>query len=253
MSGFAHSACPICDGACDIVAVDGHQRRIARCRDCAHGFVQNPPAPGRLRAEFQGQAYFEQNYGCQGIASLEDDSQWEAWLRLRFERLDRFLPEAALFSGPPRRIFEVGCLEGRVLAALAARGHRVAGCDLNATIVARGRRAFGIDIRTGTVGECGFPRRAYDVVLGYHLLHYALCPQASLASWTQLLAPGGHLFLVFPLGGAEGEDPLRQQYFSRESLGILAQTHCRAHRLAVIDNNTPERPGATLGFLVGSV
>ena len=253
MTGITHNACPICGGAFDIVAVSSRMRRIARCRDCGHDFVQNPPSAQALSAWFQGEAYFADNYNRQGIFSLEADAQWEGWLRQRFARLARFLPEASLFSGVPRRIFEVGCLEGRVIAALAALGHRVGGCDLNAMIVARGRKAFGIDIRAGTVEKCGFGRGQYDLVLGYHVLQYVPCPQQALAAWTRLLAPGGQIFLVFPIDDSGFGDPIRQQYFSPESLRALAQTHCSAQRLSVIDNGRPGGPRFRIGIFVGSI
>lgn len=250
-TGIIHNACPVCGGAFAIAAVNSHRRRIARCRECGHMFMQNPPSRRAMRDRFQGEAFFADNYNRQGIFSLEDDAQWAGWLRLRLERLARIVPEAALFSGAPRRVFEVGCLEGRLLAALAGLGHSVCGCDLNAAIVGRGREAFGLDIRAGTVEECGFGRGAYDVVLGYHVLHEVVCPQQALAAWTRLLAPGGIVFLVFPLGDADPGDPFRQHYFSRESVRVLAQTHCRRHRLAVLDNRASGPSHCRLGMLVG--
>ncbi|MGE4536230.1 MAG: class I SAM-dependent methyltransferase [Desulfovibrio sp.] len=241
MTGIIHNACPICGGVFDIVAISAHMRRIARCRNCGHAFVQNPPSARELWAWFQGESYFADNYNRQGIFSLEDDAEWEGWLAGRFDELEWYIPEAGFRSGPPRRVFEVGCLEGRLLDALGRRGHTVAGCDINETMTRRGSAAFGRDIRAGTVDRCAPPIGAFDVVLVYFVLQYEPCPQAVFASWMRLLAPGGRIFCIFPVGDSGRADPMCLHFFSRASLALLAQTHLYDYRLTITAEDRPGR------------
>lgn len=249
MGSIAHRGCPVCGGAFTFVVIRPG-RRIARCRDCGHVFVQNPPSWDALFAQYQGMAYFEANYGPQGIHSLEDDTQWAGWLRQRLGRLRQCVFDE-MPGGRPLRIVEVGCLEGRLVAELAALGHAACGCDPNAEVATRGREAFGVDIRAGTAATCFTGQGGYDLLLAFHVLHFAACPQETLASWVRLLRPGGRALVEVPLGRDDYDYRLCLQYFGRNSLETLAKTFFSDHDLRLDSYVAGNDKSAQLGVLIG--
>jgi 2-polyprenyl-3-methyl-5-hydroxy-6-metoxy-1,4-benzoquinol methylase len=222
MGAMVHRACPVCGGTFQLVYIDHQHRRIARCNTCSHVFVQNPPPWETIVGHYQGMEYFQSNYNHQGIHSIENDSEWTIWLNERLDGLDRMLSENTSGTNP-LSILEVGCMEGRLLSALAARGHEVCGCDLNTEIVDRGREYLALDLRAGTVSECFSCWRKQDLVLAYHVLHFTLCPTESLASWVRLLKPGGQLLLEVPLGGSDYNYHLCLHFFTSKSVRALAE------------------------------
>ncbi len=240
-----HRECPVCNGFFEIFSVNDWGRRLARCRGCAHVFVQNP-LPWHKRLEgFQGLEYFTAAFRHLGITSLEDDAQWNAWTQDRVRTVSELLP------GERLRMAEVGCLEGRMLSGLAALGHTVCGCDLNVEVVEKSRRQLGLDIYAGTVGA-SLPRWGeQDVLLAFHILNFTECPASALGEWLRLLKPGGRALVVVPLEQQDRGYHLCLQYFSRSSLKALAETFFATHTLNVLTESNDQGVTLHTAFLIG--
>ncbi|WP_449301955.1 class I SAM-dependent methyltransferase [Pseudoxanthomonas mexicana] len=102
-----------------------------------------------------------------------------------FDRLSSSIP-----SGP---VLEVGCGEGELSMRLAARGHRVRGCDVSADVIdeARGRaRSAGLAVE---FWQCDIQdlteQDAAPLVICCEVLEHLLDPQAGLERLALLARP----------------------------------------------------------------
>ena len=124
---------------------------------------------------------------------LRDPAARTAWAAL----LGGLLPAA------PARVADLGCGTGTLSVLLAQAGHRVDGVDLSPQMVeAAMRKAAGagvegaVSFRVGDAARPPFEAGGYDVALCRHVLWALPDPDAAVARWVRLLAPGGRLVLV---------------------------------------------------------
>ena len=94
---------------------------------------------------------------------------------------------------PPGPVLEVGCGEGELSMRLAARGHRVRGCDVSADVIdeARGRaRSAGLAVE---FWQCDIQdlteQDAAPLVICCEVLEHLLDPQAGLERLALLARP----------------------------------------------------------------
>lgn len=98
-----------------------------------------------------------------------------------------------------RRILDVGCGAGPVLASLRERGATVTGVDSSVKILelARRRLGDGADLQVADLGRAlPFPDGAFDDVIACLVLHYLRDWTAPLAELRRVLAPGGRLIVA---------------------------------------------------------
>jgi ubiquinone/menaquinone biosynthesis C-methylase UbiE len=95
-----------------------------------------------------------------------------------------------------RRILDVGCGAGPLLAGLRDRGAIVTGIDQSAGMVELARRRLGADadLRVAELGSpLPFPDDAFDDVTASLVLHYLQDWGPALAELRRVLKPGGRL------------------------------------------------------------
>ncbi|RJQ85594.1 class I SAM-dependent methyltransferase [Amycolatopsis panacis] len=123
---------------------------------------------------------------------------------------DRTVYEAfAAYVGEPRRVLDLGCGDGSLLAVLAARGaETLAGIDLSPGHV---RRALatpalaGADVRTGRAQKLPFRDDGFDAVVSFMALMLMTDVEQVVAETARVLATGG----TFAIGvGGPGEGAL---------------------------------------------
>jgi SAM-dependent methyltransferase len=98
-----------------------------------------------------------------------------------------------------RRILDVGCASGPLLAELRDRGAIVTGVDSSTKMVALARRRLGADtdLQVAALGcPLPFPDGAFDVVIASLVLHYLEDWTAPLAELRRVLTPGGRLIVA---------------------------------------------------------
>ena len=251
-----HRGCPVCGGPYEFITflpgdIPSERRSMAVCTACTHVFVANPPCDREMRQRMQGSAPFEGTYPSLRFEDIPNRGRWEAFLERRLRMLHRFLGgEAGLRA--PLRIAEVGCLEGRALAELAAMGHEVVGCDLNAEAVALGRRFLGLDLRLGSVGECLPLWGRCDLVLAIHVIQHCPCPMPELASWVRLLKPGGRLLVDVALNRLDYPSGWCVQYFTESSARTLLGTFFERTAFWLHPRPDPSKTSLDLGTFVGT-
>src|SRR5579863_7658851 len=97
-----------------------------------------------------------------------------------------------------RRILDVGCGAGSLLAALRDRGAIVTGIDKSAGMVEQARRRLGddADLRVAELGSpLPFPDDTFDDVTASLVLHYLQDWGPPLTELRRVLKPGGRLIM----------------------------------------------------------
>ena len=101
---------------------------------------------------------------------------------------------------PGERVLDIGCGRGAALIPLAqAAGPtgQVLGIDLAPGMVERTAADVAhlpqVQVQVADAAATGLPAGAYDVVAACLVLFFLPDPAAALASWVQLLAPGGRM------------------------------------------------------------
>ena len=98
-----------------------------------------------------------------------------------------------------RRILDVGCGTGPMLASLRARGATVTGVDNSAGMLELARQRLGdrADLQVADLGRpLPFPDGAFDDVIACLVLHYLQDWTAPLAELRRVLVPGGRLIVA---------------------------------------------------------
>jgi SAM-dependent methyltransferase len=119
---------------------------------------------------------------------LRDPEVREAWWAL----LEPELPSA------PAAVADLACGTGSLSLLLVDHGYDVTGLDLAPAMLERAREKVG-DRARFVLGDASDPplrAGAFDVVLARHILFALDHPEAVVARWLRLLAPGGRLVLI---------------------------------------------------------
>ena len=107
----------------------------------------------------------------------------------------------ALTPPPPARIADLGCGTGSLSVLLAEAGHHVCGLDISPAMVALAQEKVAdagceAEFSIGDVAAPLWQPASFDVVLTRHVMWALDEPDAALARWIDLLAPGGRLVLI---------------------------------------------------------
>jgi len=189
---------PNIPGACDICGSVAHRRLFTRrfsgqalfplwrCRSC--GLVFNWP---RLPSgAIEGQ--YDQDYY---VFKLPPARRWMRAAQLYLEYL---LPLERL---PSRRLLEIGCARGDLLAIARERGWEVQGVELSRHAGESARAEHGLPIRIGTLDEHAAELRDFDVVIATDVIEHVPTPLSFVRGLRNTLCPGGMCLLETPNWG----------------------------------------------------
>jgi SAM-dependent methyltransferase len=96
-----------------------------------------------------------------------------------------------------RRVVELGCWDGMVLAALRAGGHEAIGADRSRAGIDARARAAGVRFVQTDAAALALPAASVDLVYSFAAFEHFADPDAVLLESARILRPGGHLFLAF--------------------------------------------------------
>jgi SAM-dependent methyltransferase len=105
----------------------------------------------------------------------------------------------ALAQAPPARILDVGCGTGRLAHRLAREyaDARVVGCDFSRGMLRQARaRSASLALAHGDAERLPFADASFDAVVSTEAFHWFPDPDAALAAFHRVLAPGGRLLLA---------------------------------------------------------
>ncbi len=125
------------------------------------------------------------------------DRLYEKQCGRRGPRIAAFLEQSAI-SLQGKRVFEVGCRAGGILACLRdSHGCIVAGCDYGDEALNVGRERAGLDLFTGSLASVALPWRP-DIIIYSHVMEHILDPMAECGVIKDRLAPGGIAYIEVP-------------------------------------------------------
>jgi SAM-dependent methyltransferase len=163
---------------------EGHQVLI--CDHCGLGITSPVPSRHELDDLYARHAY--RAHDRRFVRAVE-------WL-VRAARRARFARVKRRAAG--RRLLDIGCARGLMLAAARDEGWEVVGLELNAETAHHAHKVLGLDVRAVDIRDAGFSDASFDVVTLWHVLEHLPQPVEVLREAHRVLEPGGLLVVALP-------------------------------------------------------
>jgi 2-polyprenyl-3-methyl-5-hydroxy-6-metoxy-1,4-benzoquinol methylase len=180
-------ACPIC-ASVRSAPLGGPQNewRYLQCTDCRHAWLVPTPDEQALRTHYNS-AYQVPRAAYFGTVNREFPA-----LRRKVERLT---------AG--RKMLEIGCSYGGMLARFAGVGWKVEGVELDHRAVEVASNELSLHVEAGTIEDVAVKLSPpYDVITAYHVIEHVTDPAAFLSQIRTLLTADGILVLRLPNGSS---------------------------------------------------
>lgn len=188
------SSCDIC-GSADArylwsLRFDAHPCPFTlwRCHGC--GVVFNSP---RLDPEAIHQQYDSDYY----IFAVPPARRWARAAQLYRQLL---LPFESRSAG--RRLLDIGCARGELLAIARRRGWDVQGIELSPEPAEFARREYGLPVEIGTVEDVGPHLDKFDVAIAADVIEHVPSPGGFLECIRRVLNAGGRAIIETPNWGS---------------------------------------------------
>ena len=179
--------CNLCGGRTHRRYLVTRDYTFVRCLACGLTFQNPQPVFDDLQYRY-AQEYFEYE--------LRNEENFFHLMKLGLRDI-RFFKLAETLN-QPKKILDVGCATGMLLAYMRERGWAVQGVELCRESAEYGRRTKQIDILNCTLEQAAFPDSSFPVVHFSHLIEHVPDPKAFLAEVDRILAPGGYVVVVTP-------------------------------------------------------
>jgi 2-polyprenyl-3-methyl-5-hydroxy-6-metoxy-1,4-benzoquinol methylase len=218
-AGLRERPCPFCadPGAARFVRPDG--LTVRGCERCGGWFVSPAPGPEQLAAfyrdyhrRYRVEAFRGTSHADRARLPAADRPEVLAErIRARDPREDLRVRELA--SAVPLMgacVLDVGCGTGQLAWLISSMGARVTGVDVDPAAVDFVVQELGIECLHGTIADVPrpqLPEAGYDLVLLQDLIEHVLEPRELLGRATDLLQPGGVLYLWTPNASEAGREP----------------------------------------------
>jgi SAM-dependent methyltransferase len=161
--------------------------RLWRCGECGVAFNWPQLPPDSIRGQYDADYY---------IFSLPPGRRWARAAQLYLEYLH------PLEGMDGRRLLDVGCGRGDLLALARRRGWDVQGIEISPEPARRALAEHGVPVEIGTIEEKGLELRPFDVAIATDVIEHVTSPRGFLAAMHAVLRPGGLAILETPnLGG----------------------------------------------------
>ena len=178
--------CPVCGTQGDLVLKERlPDYDIVRCRRCCVLFVGTPIDT----AEF----YRETDYPQAEVYEEHADSLYrEARQTLRFA-------QRSVGHLTDKRLLDVGCGMGHLLAEAQRLGADVTGVDVNKQAIAVAERSIGEGrVIHGTLESAALPDSHFDIVTANNLIEHLTQPAQFVSEVRRVLRPAGVLVIMTP-------------------------------------------------------
>jgi 2-polyprenyl-3-methyl-5-hydroxy-6-metoxy-1,4-benzoquinol methylase len=184
-------ACPTCGATDAVLELEKDHMRLVRCRACDLVFVNPTFDEAHYTTVYASQAYQDI---VRDLGINSHDYRVSRFGTERVGLMNRFL---RVPSGRAPRYLDVGCSTGFVVEAAKAQGWEAVGLDLNPSAIDFGR-SRGLDLRAVALDDAGLAPGTFDAVSLFDVLEHLLDPGRTMRACTELLRPGGILFLYVP-------------------------------------------------------
>ena len=200
---------------------------LVRCARCGHRQTDPMPADAVLESAYSDAA--SDDY-------VEEEAGQRETARRALERIERHLvADAGNGAARPRRLLDLGCWVGFLLAEAGARGWEAVGVEPSQFASGYARDRLGLDVRTGDLLTSPLPLEHYDAIVMGDVIEHLPRPGEALDRMAALLRPGGVAWMALPDAGslvARGLGkrwwsviPTHVQFFTRDSIRTLLERH----------------------------
>jgi SAM-dependent methyltransferase len=163
-------------GSSDRLLLQSFPFEVVQCAEC--GLARTLPVPD-AEQYVDGYALTTEN----GRFTGESEDAWSA----------RILDDVEAHCAG-RRLLDVGCHVGNLVAAARERGFDAEGIDLDPISTAEGRR-LGRNVRAARIDDVN---GSFDVVVMSHVLEHVDDLRGFLSGVGDVIAPGGHAYILVP-------------------------------------------------------
>lgn len=217
--------CPLC-GATPVrikYSIDT-EHNIIYCSQCTVQFLSP-----QLSDEALQQLYSENYYSSWGIKGQEENDSTRqmkiATFSLRMDLIKQFR------SGG--KVLDIGCATGYFLELSTKEGFEPYGVEISAYAAQIAKSKFGAaNIFVGTLEQCSFPNRYFDVIAMSDLIEHVRDPIQTLSKAASLLKDDGVILIMTPNTGSLSRVIMGKKwthyklehffYFNRLSMNFLA-------------------------------
>ena len=111
---------------------------------------------------------------------------------------NRVMDEMLPHSPTSFKALDIGCGNGRLVAALNSVGWQAEGIDFDSVSTQNARISTGLPIWPGDFRQVSLPPKSYGLVVMSHVIEHLEDTISGLARVSDLLAPGGKVVLISP-------------------------------------------------------
>ena len=197
---------------------------IVRCQNCGHRQVDPMPADAVLEGAYADAA--SDDY-------VEEEAGQRETARRALERIERHLEAETINGAGVRRLLDLGCWVGFLLAEAEDRGWDAVGVEPSLFASAYARERLELDVRTGDLFTTQLPLGHFHAIAMGDVIEHLPRPADALVRMAALLRPGGIAWLALPDAGslvARGMRarwwsviPTHVQFFTRKSIRTLLE------------------------------
>lgn len=188
MPADAESTCSFC-GTSAATAFTSHPSPwgVVVCDRCGLGRTFPMPEPSETTALYEG------DYADESARKF--GGGLELGRRIFARRLAQRIERRA---SPGARILDIGCGDGKLLLALAARGFRCFGTELNPRVRETVPAESGVEVHVGDLESAHFADSSFQIVIIRHVLEHLRDPAATLREIRRIIDDRGSLLLAMP-------------------------------------------------------
>jgi len=223
------------------------------CANCGCYVNWHPPLPEELKRLYSFDLYWRTRQRLKGHPTIEhrpvndrSDGRVDFWLWL-IER----------YGASAKRVVEVGCGSGVLLAELKSCGYKCIGVEPDEQTAKWVRQNMGLDVRPGIFPHVDLPK--CDLFVALDVLEHSPNPEGFMRGAAELLNPGGVAIIQTPIDRYDYEPPFGNMFgkvfddlehlfiFSATSISRLVDTlelrpiandqWCLAHEIVVFQRN----------------
>lgn len=178
---------------------------IVRCQNCGHRQVDPMPAGAVLEGAYADAA--SDDY-------VEEEAGQRETARRALERIENHLRPDGTNGAAVRRLLDLGCWVGFLLAEAVERGWEAVGVEPSLFASAYARERLGLDVRTGDLLTTPLPLAHYHAIVMGDVIEHLPRPANALERMAALLRPGGIAWMALPDAGSLVARGLRTRWWS---------------------------------------
>jgi len=181
--------CPTCQNSRFTKELAKDHLTLVRCKKCDLVYTNPIFDEGHYKETYRSSEYQEI---VKDLGESSHEYRLERFGNERISIMKNLLP-----SGKVIKYLDIGCSTGFVVEAAVKSGWKATGIDLNPSAIEFGL-SRGLDLINCSLEDTTFPRNSFDAISLFDVIEHVTNPRDILRQATDLLKPGGIVFLYVP-------------------------------------------------------